>query len=99
MSEKKYYGNVKTHTFSNGDEMYKIGLSADDLNHMLSQINEKGYVNLNMTKRKDVGQYGQTHSIVLDDWKPTQTATQGGASEPQGTAVNVGTVEESDLPF
>ena len=32
--------------------------------------NEKGYVNITMSKRKEPGQYGDTHYFTLNDWKP-----------------------------
>lgn len=32
--------------------------------------NEKGYVNVTMSKRKEPGQYGDTHYFTLNDWKP-----------------------------
>jgi hypothetical protein len=32
--------------------------------------NEKGYVNMTMSKRKEPGQYGDTHYFVLNEWTP-----------------------------
>jgi hypothetical protein len=32
--------------------------------------NEKGYVNMTMSKRKEPGQYGDTHYFVLNEWNP-----------------------------
>lgn len=32
--------------------------------------NEKGYVNITMSKRKEVGQYGDTHYFTLNEWNP-----------------------------
>jgi hypothetical protein len=29
-----------------------------------------------MSKRKDVGQYGETHSFTLNEWKPTEEKRQ-----------------------
>lgn len=43
---------------------------------MLAFIKEhktaKGYVNLKMNKRRDVGKFGETHSVTLDTWQPRQ---------------------------
>lgn len=37
----------------------------------LSQYaNEKGYVNMTMSKRKEQWQYWDTHYFTLNDWKP-----------------------------
>ena len=32
--------------------------------------NEKGYVNVTMSKRKEPGQYGDTHYFTLNEWNP-----------------------------
>jgi len=37
----------------------------------LSQyVNDKGYVNMTMSKRKEPGQYGDTHYFTLNEWSP-----------------------------
>ncbi|USN59014.1 MAG: hypothetical protein H6767_02810 [Candidatus Peribacteria bacterium] len=43
-------------------------------------VNEKGYINMTMSRRKEPGQYGDTHYFTLNDWSP-----EGGNSY-QGTA-------------
>jgi hypothetical protein len=56
--------------------------------------NEKGYVNITMSKRKEPGQYGDTHYFTLNDWKPeggdnnysnnTQTENKSTEAKPTG---------------
>ena len=48
-------------------EFYKVSVNIEKLKQFQ---NEKGYVNLLMNKRKEVGQYGETHSFTLDDYTP-----------------------------
>jgi hypothetical protein len=69
MEEKTYYGSVKEIETQYG-KMMKLSFSEDDLTRMSNDVNEKGYINLNMSERKEVSQYGHTHSISLDTWKP-----------------------------
>ena len=35
---------------------------------------ESGFINLTMQDRREVGQYGETHNIILNDWKPKAKA-------------------------
>lgn len=37
-----------------------------------ANTNEKGYVNLQIKEKRQPDQYGNTHSVTLDTWKPTQ---------------------------
>lgn len=52
--------------------------------------NDKGYINLEIRERKEVGQYGDTHSVSLDTWKPTPRDTGAHHSDP---------LTDSDIPF
>ena len=42
---------------------------AEVIQFIQAHTNERGYLNLNISKRNEVGQYGDTHSISLDTWK------------------------------
>lgn len=33
-------------------------------------VNDKGYINLTISPRREVWQYWDTHSIILNEWKP-----------------------------
>lgn len=41
-----------------------------NLEKLAQYANEKGYINITMSKRKEVGQYGDTHSFTLNNWTP-----------------------------
>jgi len=40
----------------------------------MANKNEKGWVNVVVSKRREVGQYGETHSCSIDTWKPDGNA-------------------------
>ena len=62
---------VKEHEFKDGGTMLKMSCKVEKLVAFLNQhVNSKGYVNMNISRRKEVGQYGDTHSVVLDTWEP-----------------------------
>ena len=95
--------------FDSGRSMLKLSFRSEDLLAFVKlHTNAKGYINLNVSKRREVGQYGDTHSIVLDTWQPgqqrsapssaaTPPPTQEGQSGiPEATAANK---DDSDVPF
>ena len=50
-------------------EVIKLGIKVDDFIAFARQhVNERGYVNLDITPRKEQGPYGDTHSVSLDDY-------------------------------
>lgn len=72
--EKKIYVpkcSAKQVTFQSGKSILKLGVHAETLCEFLREhANEKGYVNLGISERKQPGQYGDTHCVWLDTWKP-----------------------------
>tara|TARA_R110000850_G_scaffold229969_2_gene354765 strand:+ start:736 stop:984 length:249 start_codon:yes stop_codon:yes gene_type:complete len=52
-----------------------------NLEKLAQYANEKGYINITMSKRKEVGQYGDTHSFTLNEWKPEQKKTEAKIEE------------------
>jgi hypothetical protein len=90
MSEPKIYvpkASAKETVFPDGGKLLKIGFHAASLSEFVkNHANEKGYVNFVITRRREVGQFGETHSVTLDTWKPTGSpagASAGGQSEAQ----------------
>lgn len=70
MSEKIYCGNGKKIEFANGGHIIKLSLREEDLSKMLMHINEKGWVNVNVCRRREPGKTGMTHYLEVDQWKP-----------------------------
>lgn len=111
MSEqKRYFGNVKEQSGQFGT-FQKISFKREELEEMLTLVNDRGYINLNLNRRKEVSQYGNTHSIVLDTWQPNQQQApqQAPISQAQQDAVasmpnvpafdDFGGSDDSDCPF
>jgi hypothetical protein len=48
---------------------------ADLLEFAEKHKNERGYLNLVISERKTPGQYGDTHSVCLDDYTPKPKAS------------------------
>ena len=68
MAEKIYVGQGKI-----VGQYGNIGASVcidDLLPHATTAKNGKKYVNIIISKMKNPNEWGKTHSIVIDDWKP-----------------------------
>lgn len=101
MSDKLYINGVtiKELETKNGKFMKMSFNTKKFTDELLGYANEKGYVNCNVGKRKEVGKFGETHYLVLDTWKPDDK------NEPKQEPLNkkvtgtTATDEQSDLPF
>jgi len=103
MSEQKLYVGGAKEVSGNFGAFHKISFNKDDLELMMNNLNEKGWVNLNMNKRKEPSTYGQTHSLVIDTWKPQQTQqnqqnsnfhNQNNFSQPQANSFTNNSFQE-----
>lgn len=74
-------------------EFYNMSFNIEKLKQY---ANEKGYVNMTMSKRKDVWQYGDTHYFVLNEWSPEW----GNSNNNQNNSSNNGSdISVEDIPF
>lgn len=68
---------AKEITFQSGKKILKLNFKANELIAFLNQHkNDKGYVTLGVSERREVGQYGDTHCVWLDTWKPQPRGDQ-----------------------
>lgn len=81
---------------TNFGQVIKLGIKVDDFIAFARQnVNDRGYVNLDITPRKEQGQYGDTHSVSLDDYVKGSGKT---APSPAGYDHSA-PVTDSDIPF
>jgi len=72
MSEQKIYVGGAKEISGNFGAFHRISFNKDDLQLLVDNLNEKGWVNVNMNRRREPSQFGQTHSLVIDNWQPNQ---------------------------
>ncbi len=72
MTEKKYIGWTAKAVSTQYGEMMNLSLKLED---MKAIVNEKGYVNMTVMKRKEVGKFWDTHYVVENNYKK-EWATQ-----------------------
>jgi hypothetical protein len=81
-------------------EFYNISVNIEKLQQ---HANDKGYVNMTMSKRREVGQYGDTHYFTLNEWTPEgDSSDTGSASTPTTNTKQVPAGEDisvEDIPF
>ncbi len=58
-------------------------------------VNDKWYVNMTMSKRKEPGQYGDTHYFTLNEWTPEWVTN----NTPQNNDNNPWDISIEDIPF
>jgi hypothetical protein len=88
MEKKNYVGNGKKKEFSNGGSLINISLQYAKL-----VPNEKGYVNLVVGGKKETDQYGNTHAVWVNDFKPTNKSAADVVTN------NTPPPTDDDLPF
>ena len=87
MSEKTYVGKGKP--FGQYGQL-KLGIRVVDL-----KPNEKGYANLIVQEMRSPDDWGNTHTVYIDDWKPQPNGSQ--PTKPNNPAPQPST--DKDLPF
>lgn len=78
MADKQYLRcSAKEKTFRNGNAIINIGVKVEDLIAFAkAHGNERGYLNLVISPRRSKGEYGDTHSVYLDDYTPAAKSSQ-----------------------
>ena len=94
MAEKQYVNGIiiKEKTFDNGGTQLKISLKTEDVIAQLKELDDNGWCNLIVARRKEASDTGITHYSYVDTWKPTK-----GAGQPSAKKAVV--QQEDDLPF
>jgi hypothetical protein len=77
--------SAKKREFPNGGSLLNLGIKSEDLTVFIAEhTNERGYLNLTIKERREVGRYGDTHAVTLDTW----------VAPPKAVPVT-----DSDIPF
>ena len=76
-------------------EFFNISFNLEKLQQY---ANEKGYVNLTMSKRREVWQYGDTHYFTLNEYNPENSNSQNN-SWTNESSDNTWDISVEDIPF
>lgn len=72
-------------------EFFNISINVEKLKQY---ANEKGYVNMTMSKRKEPGQYWETHYFTLNEYNKNSTEQSNNSSNNYEWDISV-----EDIPF
>jgi hypothetical protein len=102
MSDKIYCGSGKRiGTYGT----VSISICLDDIPteyRRKSETNGKTYVNLNVNEKREPDQFGKTHSVTVDTWKPDapkSAPTAQASYKPNTKQFEVDNDEPDGLPF
>ena len=91
-------------TYINGTKLKKTnfsiklsGKTEDFISQLQAITNDKGYFNLEIKERKEVGKYGDTHYLVVDEYVPTEKPTINGSTYE--SKYNSVVTDNDALPF
>lgn len=92
--------SVKAKSFDDGSEIIKLSFEVASLGQFCKEHkNEKGYINFTISPRRETSAYGDTHSIRLDTWKPSEKTPEP-AKKPAPKKVAKPVEEDSsEVPF
>jgi hypothetical protein len=75
-------------------EFFNISVNIEKLQ---AYANEKGYVNMTMSKRREPGQYGDTHYFTLNEYNPENNNSNNNPSTSKESTSE--DISVDDLPF
>ena len=84
-NSKQYCGKAKRRSGQYG-EIFNITLSPSDMEAIIAARGADGWLHLCMGETRQPDKRGNTHTIWIDDWKPT--GQQAGASAPRPAGVD-----------
>ena len=88
MAEVIYAGSAKEKDGKFG-KFLNVGLNVEKLKEHMTA---KGWVNVTISPRKEVGKYGETHTVVIDQFVPKKKDEAEAVDQQQAP-------NPEDLPF
>lgn len=66
-------GSVRQVTFNNGGTVFNVSINVEDL---AQHKDDKGYARIVIVERREPDQYGNTHYMKVNDYKPEEKEQQ-----------------------
>ena len=78
MSEHIYVGSGKEKIFGDGGSVINVSLEMDKIRQFWGQYgftadSGKQYLKIKISKKREPDQYGKTHTVEIDTWKPNSS--------------------------
>lgn len=103
MADHIYVGSGKERTFDNGGSVVTVTVDIAKLllafkDYGFSTESGKQYIKLKVGARREVDQYGNTHSVEVDTWKPNGQGSAQTAPRPQAPKSPPAPAMAEDVP-
>ena len=72
MAENIFCGSGREVSFDNGSSIVNVTLNLAELKEHIYDYNGKKYVNLTVGARKEPDQFGKTHYVKINTFKPDE---------------------------
>ena len=72
MAENIFCGSGREVSFDNGSSIVNVTLNLAELKEHIYDYNGKKYVNLTVGARKEPDQFGKTHYVKINTFKPEE---------------------------
>lgn len=74
MNQQKVYAPLNCKEAKNQFGSYlRVGFNAQKMiDFIQTNVTEGGFINLDIIRRKEEGRFGETHTAVLNTWKPSK---------------------------
>ena len=88
MADHIYCGSGKEKDFGNGT-LLSVSINLTELlknyaeHGYLSKDGQRKMMTLKVGRRREVGKYGETHTVEIDTWKPTKQPESSGVRPSQ----------------
>lgn len=78
--------SVKEYIFPSGDKVLRFSINLEKFAPFVKMHKtESGYINFNINPRKEIGAYGESHSVSLDTWTPDKSKQTKETATPKTT--------------
>lgn len=104
LMDKTYVGNGKERKFDNGGAVISVTL---DLDMLIKEYNNHGFlsnrgvrkIKIDVSTRRSVGEYGDTHSVTTNTWHPESFNKPHSVSLVLDKKESLSINPEDDIPF
>ena len=99
MAERFYCGSAKARDTQYGEQL-TVSVDLTECTRLfgdygyITKDGKKHYITLKINRRREVGKYGETHTVEVDAWKPEQKQE----TKPQSPEKSVSDKVKSDFP-
>lgn len=104
MADKIYVGSGEEKHFPDGGSLIQVTLTLDNMGEYFKQygftsVSGKKMIKLKLNKRREIGKFGETHSLEIDTWKPSANNQAQRRQESHNASSSVSPDFPDEIPW